>query len=99
LTSLKDKAYVLHRCDNPACCRPDHLFTGDQLLNMRDASSKGRIPSGERSYYAKVTHVEAEQIRAIYAERSANQAEIAAQFGLHPSSVSRLVRCESYVKK
>lgn len=33
--------YVLHKCDNPACVRPDHLFTGDQDANMQDRKNKG----------------------------------------------------------
>ena len=33
---------VLHRCDNPACCRPDHLFLGDYDLNHLDKTVKGR---------------------------------------------------------
>jgi len=33
---------VLHRCDNPACCRVDHLFRGTHTDNMRDKTVKGR---------------------------------------------------------
>jgi hypothetical protein len=45
---IPDGMNVLHRCDNPPCCNPDHLFVGTQQDNMRDMHAKGRGPKGYR---------------------------------------------------
>lgn len=39
---IPNGAHVLHRCDNPACVAPHHLFLGDQASNMGDMKKKGR---------------------------------------------------------
>lgn len=39
---------VLHRCDNPSCVRPDHLFLGTHGENNTDRARKGRNATGER---------------------------------------------------
>jgi hypothetical protein len=48
---ILDGSLVLHHCDNPPCCRPDHLFRGTDQDNMRDMKVKGRSPDryGERN--------------------------------------------------
>jgi hypothetical protein len=38
---LADGECALHRCDNPACCNPTHLFVGTRGDNNRDRRAKG----------------------------------------------------------
>lgn len=57
------ESFVLHRCDNPACVRPDHLFLGTQTVNMADRQAKGRQPKGEAIPWARLTEADVRVIR------------------------------------
>lgn len=59
---LERGEYVLHRCDNPSCCNPDHIWVGTQTDNMRDAARKMRLSQGRsRSSYPGVSWDNARQ--------------------------------------
>ena len=44
--SIIDKMIVCHKCDNPGCVNPDHLFVGTIQDNKNDQIRKGRQPAG-----------------------------------------------------
>lgn len=88
---------VLHKCDNPRCVNPDHLFLGNASDNMLDCSRKGRIriphKSGEANNTAKLTNEQADCIRKM----PGLHRDIAAKFGVNRSTVSAIKRGERYV--
>lgn len=56
---------VCHKCDNPKCCRPDHLFLGTSADNAMDRDRKGRTGGtpGEKHWAAKITDADIPNIR------------------------------------
>ena len=91
---IPDGLLVCHHCDNPACVRPDHLFLGTQADNMCDMAAKGRhgYPRGEDHPSARLSNVDAAEIRRLYRAGGVTQDALARHFGVCQSHVSRIVR-------
>lgn len=79
---------VLHRCDNPPCCKLDHLFLGTNVDNMRDMVAKGRSPRGatEHNVNAKLSNAQVVAMRQRFARGDVSCPDMAAQFGVSPSN-------------
>lgn len=78
---------VCHKCDTPACVRPDHLFLGTRRDNMQDARAKGRVNHGETHPTAKLTFDQVVEIRRLRAEGHRQQ-QLADMFGVSAPLVS-----------
>ena len=83
---------VLHRCDNPACCNPAHLFLGTETDNQADKLAKGRQAKGQMFPHTKLS---ADQVRAIRADRRIHR-EIAADYGIDRANVSYIKARKSW---
>ena len=79
-------ALVLHRCDNPSCVRPDHLFLGTHADNVRDRDAKGRTARGSRQGGAILDEARVARMRSL--RRSGVSARrLATSFGVSEPTV------------
>jgi hypothetical protein len=84
--------HVCHRCDNPTCVRPDHLFLGTDADNAADKVSKGRQSRGEDRPLAKLTFREVREIRRHYAMGGLSQSQLARAFKVNQTLIGMVIR-------
>jgi len=88
---------LCHRCNNPPCCNPAHLFVGTNADNTADCKRKGRLKSspppgrsGESNPSARMTLNAVELIR-LERKGGATYADIAAKFNISQSQARNIV--------
>lgn len=82
---------VLHECDNPPCCNPDHLFLGTQLENQADMRAKGRGSQPPHSYGEAHHNAKFDASAAIAIKADQRSARlVAADYGISQMTVYRL---------
>jgi hypothetical protein len=87
---------VCHKCDNPCCVNPEHLFLGTRSDNMLDMVSKKRgiLPdnAGEKHGMSKLTKEQVLEIRA----SKHTQSTLAKKFGVHQQHISRIINRQTW---
>jgi len=89
---------VLHKCDNPRCVNPDHLFVGTHGDNMRDRSKKGRHSVGNRKGTSHplcaLSNSDILLIRAL--GKHHKHTDIASVFCVGRAQIGRIIRRENW---
>lgn len=86
---LSDKLNVCHKCDNPSCVNPDHLFLGTQQDNVRDMLIKNR-----GNHNKKLTNT---QVLQIY-NSTKSVKNIAEEYNVHVNTIYTIKRGNNYKK-
>ncbi len=89
------KLCVLHSCDNPKCCNPEHLFIGSRDDNNKDKKNKGRSyhpnHKGELNQTSKLTCKDIKEIRNLYSTGKYTQKELGNMFGVVRQNIGKII--------
>lgn len=85
---------VCHRCDNPLCVNPDHLFLGTVVDNNIDRDRKGRHRTyhGSSCPWSKVSVDQERQIRDLFESGRLTQSQLSNKFRVSRSVIARCTR-------
>lgn len=90
------QSIVCHKCDNPSCINPSHLYLGSPASNANDLRTKN-LRSHMKPYYKKFNEDTILKIRNDYNQGGITQAALAKKYNTTQPTISALVRGERYV--
>ena len=86
---------VMHSCDNPPCCNPEHLSQGTIADNNKDCALKGRKPSGSANGSAKLTDYQVECIRALY-DLGISMVKLSLMFNVSRLTIRKIINKQAW---
>lgn len=92
---IPDGDVICHRCDNPICINPEHLFTGSQADNLHDMHNKGRGVRGVKQHAHVVTEGDVRAIREAR-EQGIPATVLALRYGVHKRQIYKIANREQW---
>lgn len=90
--SIDNNLHVCHKCDNPSCVNPKHLFLGTDLDNINDMLRKGRDSMrGSKNNKAVLKEKDVIEIRSKYSDRRVKLKQIASMYNVSLSAISSVL--------
>lgn len=85
---------ICHKCDNPCCINPDHLYVGTAKDNATDRRNRGRSNNerGSLRWNSKLTEEQVRQISIDYVPGKDSQTEVAKKYGVSQATISHILR-------
>ncbi len=92
--------HACHKCDNPSCVNPNHIFLGSASENKQDSINKDRVPIGENCWNSILTSSQILEIRQLYATGKYIQRKLAKRFNVTRSTISSIINknCWTHIK-
>ncbi|MEE9395204.1 MAG: HNH endonuclease [Planctomycetota bacterium] len=89
---IRGDQWILHRCDNPPCVNPDHLYLGDASQNMKDAYERGGKVAmhGSKSPNAKLSAGKVKEMRQRH-RGGESAASMCADYGVSKATAHRAI--------
>lgn len=89
---------ILHKCDVPSCVNPNHLYIGNQLDNMNDATKRKRFPPriGEGNGRAKLTEKDVLVIRSDFKGTPVSARKLGEKYSVTKEAIMAIIKRKSW---